>query len=690
MAKRKSQKLHEYDAKRDFTQSPEPTSKRKSQRQSKKQLQFVVQQHDATRLHFDLRLEMEGALTSFAVPKGLSFNPKDKHLAIQTEDHPLEYLDFHGVIPAGQYGAGVMTIWDRGTYQVLEPATGPDGIRDGKLVVALDGMRFRGQWHLVKLKGSEKDWLIIKGKDRYSRGSEENAFDLDLSQTPRTVLLKKVEPLIAKRTRKTNDKVIAGPMQWLFEPNFVGKRAIARVSGGEHCKFVDRDSQPIEKPLAELCEQLEKLRAENAVLDGVLVAVDEDSRPSTAILKAALDGKKDAPIWFYVFDLLYYEAWDLRSFPLHQRKAALASILPKLKNIVFVDHERFRAADLFNATVAAGLPGVIAKRATSTYDPSHREDWIEITPQTAKQSRVLLGEVAKPIPAKVSLTNRHKILWPRQGFTKGDLIDYYDCVSEALLPHLKRRPLSIHRFPNGIDGESFFQKNVPDAAPDWIRCVPIESDDAAVQYFICEDRETLLYLANLASVELHPWLSQIGSLDSPDVAVWDLDPIGVEFHDIVRVAQTVHSVLDSAGLRPLVKTSGSKGLHVYLPLEVGYSYDQVRMFCEAVARLVVDRQKNLATIERSKGQRVGKIYVDYLQNRKGQTVVAPYVIRPVTAGSISAPLAWDELGTALDPAQFTLQSMPGRLDEVGDLFSPVLEDRQSLGDAIEAIREMAE
>jgi bifunctional non-homologous end joining protein LigD len=292
----------------------------------------------------------------------------------------------------------------------------------------------------------------------------------------------------------------------------------------------------------------------------------------------------------------------------------------------------------------------------------------------------------------VRITNRNKVLWPRDGYTKGDLVEYYDEVADHLLPYLEDRPLSLHRFPNGIDQQSFYQKNIGEHVPDWIRRERVASQassEKSVEFVVCDSHSALLFLANLACVELHPWSSRCGALDQPTWAILDLDPSTDDFGRVVQVARFLGKLLRGLGLRPCVKTSGAKGLHIYIPLTPGYTYDQVRMFCEGIARYAAHEMRDIATVERSKSHRGTKVYLDFMQNRRGQTIVSPYSVRPVRGGQVSAPIEWDELSDGIHPSQFTMETMPPRLASKGDLFRAALLDHQDLLPAIDSFRQLA-
>jgi bifunctional non-homologous end joining protein LigD len=256
----------------------------------------------------------------------------------------------------------------------------------------------------------------------------------------------------------------------------------------------------------------------------------------------------------------------------------------------------------------------------------------------------------------------------------------------VLLPHLRDRPVHLNRFPDGIDGKSFYQREAKAGTPAWVRTVPIEHDGAPVPHHVVDDLETLLYVVNLGSIDLHPWLSRVDAPEMPDFAIVDLDPSDDDFGKPLRIARTVGKILTGAGLRPRLKTSGKTGIHIYIPLvPARYTYEQARMFCEVVARMAVVEHKKIATVERSPAKRGDKVYVDFGQNRREQTVVPPYVVRPVPGATVSAPLDWDELSQEIHPRDFDMTTVPERLERLGDLFRGALADPQELEPAIEAL-----
>ena len=522
--------LELYWKKRDFRKTPEPRGKiSKAQRH-----RFVVQEHHASMLHFDFRLEMGGVLKSWSVRKGPSLDPVDKRLAVETEDHPVEYLKFQGHIPAGNYGAGEHMIWDEGTYELAEGTSALEQFEKGRLEIELGGKKLRGLFHLVRLSGRENQWLLIKSNDKYA----EPGYEL---------------------------------------PLLVGDDRVAES------------------------------------------------------WKKAKGAKKSKP-----------------------------------------------------ASTKAGV------RRMKT---SRRDGVKAVSAKTAFQAKELSGDANVKIGADVvSLTHLDKAYWPDEGYTKGDLIKYYYEVSQYILPYLKDRPLIMKRYPEGIRGLSFHQHDV-NSAPRFVRTAEIDVEEGhKVDYIIGDNLATLLYMANLGAIERHPWHSRVKNLDHPDWVVFDLDPENVEFEEICAVALTAKKILDSLGLESFAKTSGSRGIHVYVPCKPVHEYEEVARFAERVAELITREHPEVATIERSlKKRKRSRIYVDHMQNARGKSVVAPYSVRPRAGATVSAPLEWSEVGRAKIRIQdFTIKNMVKRIEKKGELFKPVLKSNQTLKRAMLKLDEIFE
>ncbi|MEM7260548.1 MAG: non-homologous end-joining DNA ligase [Planctomycetota bacterium] len=682
--------IDDYLEKRDFSQTPEPTPAAPATRPGSSV--FVIHRHEARRLHYDLRLEMEGVLKSWAVPKGFSLVPEDKHLAVRTEDHPIEYEDFDGIIPKGQYGAGTMTIWDKGRYEL---AKNDDdrmaALREGDLKIRFFGKRLRGEWHVVKTNRDVKDWLLFKHRDRYARGANDPIFPLELTDKLRTAI-----PKSLKAMRPAEEAEPFSDPRWCFELEFAGERRLVRKRG-DQVDFFDAAGKAAESNLGAVVHELRKLRSENAVVDGVLVALDPSGRPNPERLRRAIESGTNDGLVFYAFDLLYFDEFNLRGFSLVERKRALKSLLPSdFARVLYVDHVAERGEELVEVVRQGALSGVIAKRSDSSYRGGAQKGWRRIAAPDAAEAAAdddLIARLARDtqdrkVRSRAKLTNLQKVYWPGEGYTKGQLLDYYDRVAEVLLPYLRDRPLHLRRFPDGIEGQHFYHKNITRTLPDWVETVKVKEneDEGEIHYVVCNDRDTLLYLVNLGSIDLHPWMSQRDSLLAPDYGIIDLDPAGKEFGSkVVVLARTIGKILHGAGVQPLLKTSGASGMHIAVSFAPQYTYEQVRMFCEIVARWVVREHSDIATVERSVAQRQGKVYIDYMQNSRGQTVVPPYVVRPVPGASVSTPLEWDELQGDVHPSRYTLLNVPQRLEEKGDLFRALLTEPHDLAPALEAL-----
>lgn len=749
--------LRTYRAKRSFARTPEPRGKvaRGEHRR------FVIQKHAARNLHYDFRLEFAGVLKSWAVPKGLPSRPKERRLAIHVEDHPLAYRTFHGRIPAGQYGAGTVQIWDHGTFEPLTEMR--RGLKEGKIEIRLHGKKATGDYVLVRMDGKIKNgWLLMR------MGPKKTPVPVKTRISDRQAMPQNVQPMLAQLTDKPFDRV-----GWLFETKWDGYRAVAEIKRGK-VKLTSRNGLPFTEKMPELVRDLERL-AVDAIIDGEVVALDKDGRPRFQLLQ---DHFKEGTgkLEYEAFDLLWLDGHDLRPFPLRERKKLLKRLVAGLSRVKFSEHVENDGKAFFKRAAKAGAEGVMAKRGDGPYLSGQRtSDWLKIkvlprqeaiiagyteprgtrkhvgalvlgvysqgelryighagggssadalkdlkirlkkierptspfaqepktnapvhwveprlvgevkfqewTAEGIMRQPIFLGlrpdkkarQVIKEMPVPDGLTHADKVFWPKEKITKGDLARYYADVSPYLLPHLKDRPLVMHRFPDGIDGEAFFQKDNPHA-PKWIRTVSIKSEheDKTLRYIVCNDLRTLEYVVQLGTIVLHQWLSKVKRLSRPDFMVIDLDPEAIGFDRVVETALVVKDVLDAVGAKSYCKTSGSRGLHVCVPLGGKYSYDQSRMFAQVIASVVHDRLPAITSVERLPAKRQRKVYLDCLQNRRVQTLVAPYSVRPRPGAPVSAPLLWKEVKPGLSPTEFTMMTMPRRLARLGDLWKPVL------------------
>ena len=798
-----SDRLGPYRAKRSATATPEPFGGTERDRSGI----FVVQKHAASRLHYDLRVEHDGVLMSWAVPAGVSMDPSVKRFAAHTEDHPLEYADFEGVIPADEYGGGEMIVWDRGALTWDEDPD--DGMAKGKLLFSLAGYKLHGQWTLVQMKKSPTEWLLIKKADGWHREGE-SEFNEQSILTGLTV--EDLREGGDRGQRFRNDLVEAGAIEanvdgsdldvmlaqtadapfsdadWLFEVKYDGYRLVA-TKRGRTVVLRYRSGHDATALFPEIASAIRRLPFDQLVVDGEVVALDDDGTPSFQLLqqRGRLSNRRDItraaarlPATFFGFDLVGFEGLDTRPVALADRKQVLGEVLPRLGPIRFADHFVGVGESLFEQAVALGLEGVMAKRETSKYVPGRSDQWLKIRAEqtgtfvivgytkgkrgssgigalhlgalrngaltyagrvgsgfsesaldrlggrldeeAASEPSVLgapsegsdtvwvrptlqctvrfkevtdAGALRHPVfegfehlnlddvmeldlhqhtapPPEVldarssDPTNTTKVFWPEEGYTKGDLIDYYTAVADHMLPYLADRPLVLDRYPDGIDGKSFFQKNAPDFVPDWIRTQQVSTGDNSNTYFIVDDVEALRYLANMATIPIHVWASTLANVGSPDWCVLDLDPKEAPFSSVVVVAKAIKETCDAMGLPSYPKTSGKTGLHILVPMGRGFGYDQQRLLGELIARVVESKVGDIATTVRNPRARDGKVYLDYLQNGRGKLIVSPYSVRPVPGATVSAPLRWKEVSKNLDVARFTIKSMPRRLASMKD------------------------
>jgi bifunctional non-homologous end joining protein LigD len=800
---------------------------------------FVVHQHAARRLHFDLRLEMEGVLRSWAVPKGPSYDTSEKRLAVHVEDHPLEYGDFEGIIPAGNYGAGAVIVWDRGEWLPIGDPL--EGLAKGKLLFELRGYKLRGTWTLVKIKKAEKDWLLIKERDAWAtRDPDEFAPESVLSgltveelgagSDPGEAIRREMVRLGATRRaldRKSVKLMLAETAEtaftrkdWLFEPKLDGYRVLA-IRAGSEPRLLTRNGNDCAATFPEIVRAIAALPFDRLVLDGEVVALDDKARPSfqrlqtRARLSRPIDIRHASvsnPVTYYAFDLLGFEDFDLRSLPLTERKAALRRVIPPVGALRFLEHVEEEGEALYQEVERLGLEGIVAKKAASPYKAGRSPMWLKVRSrrtgdfvvvgftapkggrggfgalqlaeyvdgtltyagragtgfsdkQLAEVRRALEsqkrsdcpctgllqvekdttwveptmvaeveysevteeGLLRQPVflrfredkapeecvsargsgaageeggrseaetqeddPPRVEFTNLKKIFWPEEGYTKGDLIEYYRAVSPWLLTYLRNRPVVMTRYPDGIGGKSFFQKDAPGFRPDWIRTERMWSEDTQreIDYFVCDDEASLLYVVNLGTIPLHLWASRAPTLERPDWCVLDLDPKGAPFEHVVDLARAGKALCDRIGLPVMVKSTGSSGLHLMIPLDRQCTHEQSRSLGELLARCLVDELPEIATIARQVTRRDGKVYVDYLQNGSGKLIVAPFSVRALPGAPVSVPLEWREVTRRLDIRRHTIKTVPERMRKLKtDPLAEVLELSPDLGAALERLME---
>ena len=900
--------LIQYKKKRSFSETPEPIAGKPEE----DELRFVIQKHHASRLHYDFRLEMDGVLKSWAVPKGPSTDPSVKRLAMMVEDHPFDYKDFEGTIPEGNYGAGTVIVWDEGIYEPLEKADGKKAkeklllkqLKEGSVKFILKGKKLKGEFALVKTRGmGDNAWLLIKHKDKYSSAADvtdknksvrsdktleaieadDNVSNSKVIQ-PRQASKDKpksikdeVKQKIAKQIKpKGNLKTVDADTQsilkdvpektfgtgitpmlatlvdapfdeegWEYEIKWDGYRALAFIEK-DNAQLKSRNGKSFNEKFYPVYEAIQKWDV-NAIVDGEIVVVNEKGISDFGSLQN-WRSQADGELLFYVFDILWLDGRDLMTLPLSERKAVLQSIMPP-EGIIKIGYSvETNGTAFFNAARELGLEGIIAKRSDSIYLPGARtKDWLKIkinkrqevviagytknagspkqfsslllgvyqdntfvyvgkvgtgfkdkqqkkliemfsplvteqspfskTPDYNKPSRFrpnpskvkatwlkpsivcevsyaevttdgvfrhpsfeglredkaareliretetaveevidkdrqdIKSDIIKPPKEKTRQTllnpneqtqvrkidgkelkfsNLSKVFWPKEKITKRELINYYYQAVPFILPYLLNRPMSLNRFPNGIEGKSFYQKNVTGKAPSWIELFPYSSNDEGENknYMVCKDEASLLYMVNQGCIDINPWNSRVEAEDNPDWCVLDLDPdTGNTFEQVILTAQTIKQILDAAGIPGYCKTSGSTGLHVYIPLGAKYSYDQCQLFAKWIAIQTQEQLPEFTSIERMTKNRKGKLYIDYLQNRPRATLAAPYSVRPKPSATVSIPLHWDEVEKGLQLKDFTIYNTLERLQKEGDIFKPVLGEGIDL---VKILSDMAE
>jgi bifunctional non-homologous end joining protein LigD len=811
-------KLHTYRAKRDFAATTEPAGEGAGQDGSAR---FVVQEHHATRLHWDLRLEHEGVLASWAIPNGIPADPADNRLAVHTEDHPLEYLDFHGEIPDGEYGAGTMKIWDHGTFQTHL-------WDDKKVEVTFHGERLSGRYGLFPIgqrgrEGSEKDWMIHR---------MDPPADPDRVPMPERIL-----PMLAGA-----GELPAREEKWSFEVKWDGVRAIAYIKPGR-LRLESRNLNEITETYPEVRGILRDLGMREAVFDGEIVAFGDDGRPSFERLQRRINVSSasavrrlsaSTPVVYAIFDLLYLDGHSLMALPYEERREHLdgLGLGGPAWRVPAVHPGRGRA--LLDATEAQGLEGVVAKRLDSRYEPGRRTGaWVKIK-HVRRQELVICGwlpgegrradrigallmgywtddgrlsyagrvgtgftertlnELARTLAPlrradspydeapklprnavyvepdlvaevefrewttegvmrapsfkglrddkaaievvretdggehaapedtgagsaggegggrgsdspealfdaverltdgalavevdgrEVRLTNWDKVLFPAAGFTKGDLIAFYTRLAPAVLPHLCDRPLTLKRYPNGVEAPYFYEKQSPSHRPDWVQTARVGD----VNYTLCQDRPTLVWLANLADIELHTSLSLAAAPQTPTMLVFDLDPgAPAGIVECCEVALVLRGLFKALGLESVVKTSGSKGMQLYVPLnDPKVTYGNTKPFARQIAELLEQRLPELVVSRMTKRLRQGKVLVDWSQNDDHKTTVTVYSVRARDQPTVSAPVSWDEVQTCRDEGNpelltFTTDQVLERVAADGDRFAMLLSTRQRL------------
>jgi bifunctional non-homologous end joining protein LigD len=919
--------LAEYRRKRDFTRTAEPSGEKPPHSSRPGRLRFVIQKHAASHLHFDLRLELDGVMKSWAVPKGPSLDPSVKRLAMQVEDHPIDYNTFEGTIPKGEYGGGTVMLWDRGTYSAdAAPSADEeedvirDGLRRGDLKISFHGERLHGSFALVRMKfardrssSSKPQWLLIKHRDEFATDGDvvaENMTSVDTGRTMEEIASgksrvwnsnrepkakasgsglpgKRKSPATSRSTSShtaESDPVSLEPMYasvgsevpgagWTFEPKYDGIRVLAYATTTD-VKLITRNGKDKAPQFPEIVASLKKLAAQtrrSLVLDGEIVALIDGEPARFQELQGRMHVKESrmierhsssTPAALILFDILadgendilIREPWSERRARLVKRVGKRVSPQLRLTNSFEGDGKK-----MLEEARRHGWEGIIAKRVDSRYEPGNRSrNWLKLkiefrqefvvggyteprnsrehigalllgyfdkdrfiyvghtgggftrkgleemylrlrplerksspfeeTPKTnekahwvkpqivvevkfnewtadrrlrqpiflgvrddkdpeevglerqsvqkasARGGRIEKRKKRPSIPARaktatkssptrttgrqassatpekedtaslltqlsaleekggegsihlgggkaLKVSNLDKVFFPKEKYTKGDVMRYYASIAEFILPTMKDRPLVLKRFPNGIDGESFYQQKASETTPTGIRVEIIETDGGEKQpRYVGGDLLTLLYTIQLGAISVDPWHSRIESLEYADYTIIDLDPgPRANFARVIQVARWAKEAIDAFGLHAAIKTSGSSGLHIYLPLPPKTPNEAATLVAQMIATKVAQSHPKEATIERFVKARGGAmVYVDYLQNIQGKTVAGPYCVRAKPGATVSTPLKWSELTDDLDPRAFHIGNAPERFETIGDIWNEAMRKKNSL------------
>jgi bifunctional non-homologous end joining protein LigD len=931
--------LEEYHKKRDFARTTEPAGSSGSEPSQNKmtRLRFVVQKHDATRLHYDFRLESEdGVLKSWAVPKGISLDPKVKRLAVLTEDHPLDYLLFEGVIPAGNYGAGTVIVWDTGTFTSEQELV--HQFNNGRITFTLFGHKLKGRFSIIKIKkyvpakssivktSRENQWLLIKANDQFASSEDLTVTKPESVLTRRAVSTRQNETGDRRQTETmtitnkghTKDDDVSDekknatsipqfsinvkPMlatavdepfddkRWVFEIKWDGVRSIFfwhKTKG--IFKMQSRSGKDITHRYPELIRPLKSaIRCkESIILDGEIVVLDKDGTPSFQDHQRRLNVDDDREIEFlsqqtpanyYLFDILYMDGKNLQGLEFLQRRKIQSDVIDKNSRIQISDFIGEVGKEVFDNVRKMNLEGMVAKYKSSKYLQGVRSrEWLKIktmktqdcvvigytrgegnregyfgslllavnnnnavqlrfvghtgsgfnfdqlgqiynklkemkigersidhipyvnrdpiwikpdlvaevkfsswTSDKIMRSPIFLrfredkspaeciieeekmaGEIVQqqhpvggeqqrsadassslprpPPPPRQTTTanttsslkastpyfsNLDKIFWNKSQnhpqLTKKDLIDYYDRISKYILPHLKDRPLSLSRYPDGVKGKHFYHKNWDQEKPDFVESIKIysKSKGGVINYVMCNNKDTLLWLANLGCIEMHPWYSHVNdfnickdtvledeekcALDSPDFMVFDLDPYiysgnenkGEEpeynvkaFKATMQIAYALEDLFDTLNIKSCVKTSGKTGLHIFVPIGLSYTYEQTRSFAQVIGKILIKRHAQKITTAWSTVERTGKVFFDHKQNAMGKTIASVFSARPTVSATVSMPVKWEDLSNIL-PTDFTILNTPDMLKKSGDQWNKILQNKQDIRKILEDVAQV--
>ncbi|KTD23565.1 Putative DNA ligase-like protein Rv0938/MT0965 [Legionella lansingensis] len=807
--------LDQYHQKRDFKKTPEP----RGQIHHNQNYLFIIHKHAASHLHYDFRLELDGVLKSWAVPKGPCLDPKVKRLAVHVEDHPVEYGSFEGIIPKEEYGGGTVMLWDKGKWEPLDKDP-RKAYEKGHLRFELNAKKLHGRWDLVRFKKEEESWFLIKYDDEFAIPLQK--YDILLEEPNSVVTNQSIDEIAEnyekvwsssegglkkvanpKSRQKSLSKLLPSDLkessfpkkispqlttlvdkaplgtEWLHELKLDGYRIIA-FKNGTSIRLMSRNNIEWTEHFKNIVKELKKLPVKKVVLDGEIVLLDEHHRSSFQLLQNSMKGDKDYPFIYYVFDLLYYDKYDLKKRPLLERKEILEYVLPAAHpTLRYSDHIIGNGQDVFEKSCELNLEGIISKNINSSYQEKRTKHWVKVKcikrqefviggyskgtrqyfgslflgvfnddkelvycgnvgtgfteaslkdvfeelqqhiskenpfnsePSSHKDAvwvkPTLVAEVEfsewtaegklrhpsfkglrkdkkasavhkeKEVKNKtnpkqkhvISLSNPKKILYKEDKITKQDLFNYYDEISEFILPFIVDRPLTLLRCPNNYE-KCFYQRHYYKSTPKQLHPISIanKSDNELEQYIYLKDKNGLLSLVQMGALEIHPWGSKIDDVEYPDMITFDLDPgPDVPWEKVVEAAREVKKHLEDFKLTCFVKTTGGKGLHVVIPIQPEYDWEEVKNFAKVFVEFLEKIDPNTYITNMAKSKRKGKIFVDYLRNQRGATAISVYSSRARLHAPVATPLRWDELTSNREDNFYTIYTLPMRLKKLKD------------------------
>ncbi|MES2801914.1 MAG: DNA ligase D [Bdellovibrionota bacterium] len=801
--------LQEYRTKRDFKKTLEPRGRKFS---TKEKRIFVVQKHAASHLHYDLRLELDGVLKSWAIPKGPSLNPNDKRLAVEVEDHPIDYAYFEGSIPLGEYGGGDVIVWDKGEW--IAPKSPLKALEKGHLEFELHGEKLSGRWMLVRTRriGTSKknQWLLIKRHDEFAE------IDHDILEKDKSVITgqrlpeKTSRPLKKKKVVKAKLPDFIEPQlallaevppkgeNWIHEIKLDGYRTFCHKQKSE-IKLLTRSGLDWTNKYKFIEQECKKIQADSVMLDGEIVWVDNNGVSRFQGLQNSLEKNNSKELFYYVFDILHLNGQDLREMPLLERKMLLKKLLQDShsKKLLFSDYWKGDGTNVLKSACHLHLEGIVSKESHSLYQSGRNKNWIKskcsklqefviggYTLQNNKslgallmgaynlqnefqylgrvgigfnsaESTKLLEKLRKlkttqsnftvksppqrevhfvkpslvaqiefgawtnekilrhaaykglrldkkaksvqleeatlnneknnteklptkkgppvkepPEPNDVPISNPEKILFPKAKLTKRQLADYYKTIQKWILPYVEKRPLSLLRCPNGVGKTCFFQKHIDTDS------LGLKSKNKVLYL---DSLTGLLELVQLGTLEIHTRGCHIYQVDQPDVIVFDLDPApNVSFAKVKDAAFALKDLLERLKLKSFVLVSGGKGLHLHVPIQSKYNYDEVKNFSKIVCDQLVIENPDQFTTEISKSKRSKKIFLDYLRNGHSATAIAPYSLRAQTEATVAFPISWQSLNIVKSPKEFTVDKVLKILAKAKDPWTNYFKLKQKL------------